>query len=745
MREWSNHKCLDHDDISCQCDSIVTVRPSGIQDQFIIRRSQDGIRRPNSQINTLICMELLMRYQMEGRKIHHALEPDIEVTHKFAVESTRSVSQIDIKPRIAGVSSQPSYQNKMRDVPKWVLLLAQHIDLWYHKKVTSMADRMRNNFFSSIDSVSNGLDGLSTSVQYGIKRVRLGKTYYNPPTLVDLCLQRISFYNTIAATWRGHRCVAYSLDFMDKKKSFILLNEFNVDTSARGPEFEIVRRLVPEAWRLFVVMNGLEKHKNSIVWAYNPVQIVKSLGSLMTSIGLTGGSRITTDFGITKNTGKKIEHIIPTVVTIHEFVVDAARGGRAKHIEGDCVIHTKDEMFSGWCCSEPKLKKLKYKCRLFFIPTFVAVVFARMFSMTRQKIERGRVRIGQVWWYGGAYELAQLLCYERDDVFWSTADVDKLDKNIRDWLLGLYASMMQYYMDYEKMSPGNRKVCERALEEMIYNLCVKVTCFPGFIWRIVVGVMYSGGYETSSGDTFVLIFAYAMYIAYSISKYPQYAQYWNECLGVGTLGIVAYGDDHMCVWPKLTRNILNHKQFSEFTSHFLGLTMRDVNEFNFFLAQVNHATGELMVDGPVFLKRRFIASPFFGTAPVLAWRSNHETVMKLLLNKDWTPTTMVLSCVGMAYDTYGANKLAYDLVREVYIFLQKLDPRTPLQIYNSMKDNLQYASYIKKYEMKLHMQAEEIFNHFPTHEHLLKRNRYIPARCSFITNSFEQDTYVWEE
>jgi len=127
----------------------------------------------------------------------------------------------------------------------------------------------------------------------------------------------------------------------------------------------------------------------------------------------------------------------------------------------------------------------------------------------RMNFERGKViKIGFSPYYGGMYELAVQMNYDNEDIFWVDGDIEGLDKQIKDYILYLYIAAMSRYYNWSGMNHSQTKVITKLLKMLMYHISNKVVLHVGTFWRFMRGIMYSGGKETSHGDSWVMAFCF---------------------------------------------------------------------------------------------------------------------------------------------------------------------------------------------------------------------------------------------
>jgi len=709
--------CRNHNDLTCECDLHLVIKVDKIDTTEIIPRIKGGVRRTVAEMYQLANLHLVEKYEMTPSGIVSRKIPNPRIRHQFIFESGLPPSQVRIRGPMPRIKNRPPNTDVKNNIPEWIAKLCRLADIFYYTQYCGFSTEMiHNSWLESRHLRIDGLSGRDAACQYRLMELK------------DLLMMRMSFYNRLCCEWRGQPTIVCSTDNMTDEKVTKLYSEFKVDNVVRGPTFEYNRTLIPKALELFELMYDLKRFKGKSVWSFNPADLVVAMGQLATSAGLVDCDSADTPFGKISNSGRKSEMLLATMREVYNWLYRTAKG-EIVHITTYDVIRMKIEMVITDMATEEALHKLRFKTREFFIPPYFLVMMGRLFQADRQKMERGVNRIGSVWAYGGAYEFAKLMNYDRDDVEWGTGDIYKLDKHIRDWILALYGAMLTYFMDYDKMTEEDVFIHKRAIEEMVFNLVTKITCHVDAVWCVMVGSMYSGGFETSNGDTWVMIFAYCMFIAHEIERHPHDAADIKRMMLAGILIMVAYGDDHLASWPK-KYSYLNHYNFARFCERYLGLIMRDTKMHKIFLSEVNRA-GELVSAGPVFLKRYFIASPHQHTAPVLPFRPARQSIMKWLTTSSCTSAELLLSSIGMAYDTYGANLPAYKTIEYCRHVIGKEDPRTPREIYNAYKDDPKMSAIIVRMTKKIGISAHEMFAKFPKYEYLVDRNIYDPARCKF--------------
>jgi len=348
-------------------------------------------------------------------------------------------------------------------------------------------------------------------------------------------------------------------------------------------------------------------------------------------------------------------------------------------------------------------------------------------------IERGAmIAIGCTAWHGGWYQIAKYMGYDNPDLFWVDGDITALDKHITDWQLYLYLAAGARYYNWAKMNGSQRRLLKRLYLLLLYHVTNKITLQPGTIWRLIRGVMYSGGKETSHGDSWIMGLIFFLYVEYIRLTYPHAAPFIHRCVINGFIAIIIYGDDHIWCAPKVLRGMMGANSFASFLKEFLGMELRDYREYDSFLSVVNHNTGQMIYAGPRFLKRHFIKN-FLGPecAPVLPFKPYIESLVRLCaVTEEEGVLGAILKAVGQMWDTTGTNLVAYEACKSVYDYVSTLSPKTPLEIYKDWLNDREKYPYIRGIIKKTKMTPEELFETFPTLELLQSRHQWDPVKCN---------------
>jgi hypothetical protein len=265
-------------------------------------------------------------------------------------------------------------------------------------------------------------------------------------------------------------------------------------------------------------------------------------------------------------------------------------------------------------------------------------------------------------WSGGAWLLASRFHAMEEGYTYYSGDFSALDTTIKASLLQLYSAFSDYY--YKKS--GEYYVFKKFLSIACENLTFKCVHFFDNIWRMVYGVMPSGAYETSHGDSWIVSFIYMQYLVAIGDKFPHIKQQIMEQFDLLCLRVVVYGDDSILCVPDFLAEYVNIYGFSEFVSEFYQMTMRDLEQTSDFCSIPNVRTGGIAKYGAVFLSRYFVKRESVtnrtDVPAVLPYREFRKIQKKYAFGsgEKRTPRDHVLAALGMVYDSMGTNLRAYD-------------------------------------------------------------------------------------
>jgi len=325
-------------------------------------------------------------------------------------------------------------------------------------------------------------------------------------------------------------------------------------------------------------------------------------------------------------------------------------------------------------------------------------------------------------WHGGAECLFRYLNGHMRGFIYVDGDIVGLDKHIQDWQLLLYCFGAFPYFDWKNMSEKDATFLEQIMIIWASHVCSKLVCHIGSFWRYMVGQMYSGGKETSHGDSWIMAFLFFCYCQHLKTRNPSRSILIDEFLSRYFITIVVYGDDHIWCAPDCMEDIMNHKTWKSFLKDYCNMELRDENLYRSLLS-IPDGTGRLVVKGPKFLKRYFILNENDdGLAKILPYKEIDEQMVRAMTTETTVAAELIISLIGHAWDTQGTNEEAYHVISELYHRISAYDNRTPMQILESMDIADVSKTRLRRLLRKSGISYSEMFDHFPTLAELRSRH-----------------------
>lgn len=556
-----------------------------------------------------------------------------------------------------------------------------------------------------------------------------------PDTLASLAFKRLSFYETMFGSFNGYRYVVNTSSNLSTDKIIKLFAEFSKPGISRESEYRM-RGLLNRGLRKLEELLNVNAYRGKTVFVYHPSMLKSFVSSTMSSAGIRAGQDSSSMVGNVKCKrtvlGKKFDQFQYYAPRFHEAMVNlfnyGLAGEREKNLfESYCHISMKNEFKFVWPLDGAQAEKLIDKCREFFIPNMMQQFLSKLLMTPRQKYERGDyIRIGQKWTYGGAQDFAVFLLAGHPDIVWHTGDFTKLDKTLKDFLLGYYvASGMGYFTVHQ----SQEKFFQDLFAILIEHVCVKIVNHVGGVWTIMRAFMYSGGFETSHGDSWCVFLIWLMFVLHIADTHLDLAEELIYAIGK-TLRITIYGDDHVWTTPKKYAGFMNEHKFAEFVKEFLQMEIRDALVLDNFFSTVNEA-GEIQRAGVVFLKRYFIFDDSRSKKyPVIyPFKPTHQTMIKLFCSRDSLDVTYVLQSIGQAYDTLGTNPVSYSMCYDFYCYYMR---KVNQPIYKVIAEAIAKSDHVSVSRLmkKSGITLNELSQGFPTLKYLIKRHRIDPTKNS---------------
>ena len=440
-------------------------------------------------------------------------------------------------------------------------------------------------------------------------------------------------------------------------KEISTMKEFATETTWRGDSYHTLRTLIPMAVKMLERALCCEDQVGKHSLYYSPTVLLNMVKGNTSGGILDADSFVYYKGGVkhkVRNGGPKSLLYEAAIREVHRVFYDIAMGYDVIY-QPINVNKIKEEPRYMYTKTIEEISASMWRSREFYIPSFTLSLIAEFLHKERMHFERGKViTIGISGWFGGWYQLATILQWDNEELFWADGDVKSLDKHIPDFALYVYLMAGMRYWSWARFNRHQRTFLRRIYLLLAYHMVNKITLQPGQLWRLIMGVMYSGGPETSHGDSWIMAMIFFSYISYSTIKYPEYAHIINQCLILGFIAIIVYGDDHVWCCPKRLRHIINVRGFALFLKEFWYMDLRDYKEYDFLVSEVDIATGIFRKRGPKFLKRYFIKSFIPNSAPIIPYKETFEPVLRMctVSNHEDFPG-LLLKAIGQAWDSMG--------------------------------------------------------------------------------------------
>lgn len=541
-----------------------------------------------------------------------------------------------------------------------------------------------------------------------------------PHSLTYLAYRRVSLYQTMFTEYAGCRAVVNTSSIINYNKIIKLFSEYAIPATDRKHR-DVLERFLGPAMKLVEEWLGANRHREIVPFRYGPDMLPMFVSHPLSASGIRAGKTTKSTIGGVELretvVGKKLEQFSYYAPLFHECMQLLFKYGldsvefNAK-FQVYCHIALKNEFKFVYPPVDEDCVKLADKCREFFIPNMMMQFLSKLLMTPRQKLERGDwIRIGQKWNHGGAEEFAKFLhANAKIPMVWFTGDFKKLDKTIKDFLLAYYVASGKGYF---RVGKGGEAFFRDLFILLAERINVKLVNHVGGIWTLMLAMMYSGGFETSHGDSWCVLMVWVIYVLYTAEKNPKKKKKIMKHLGY-LIRIAVYGDDHVWCVPWVLRKILNEAGFAEFVKEFFDMEIREPRMITEFFSRVL-PNGELSYAGVVFLKRYFILDTSGGPGfPVVyPFKPTHESLIKLFCSRDGLDVTYVLQAIGQAYDTLGTNAFAYSMIKRFYKYYLGFCGSNVQQVVEEAMAKADMVQ-VNRLLRKANITADELKNGFPT-------------------------------
>lgn len=687
---WSG-ACLDHSQNTCRCTLLVSWDSVPIDPITVERVDRQGkIKTYREQVGEVL-KELAHKYYLKGDEV---------VRKEFSNEDDHDLLELaydyfscESNSRIAPPFHNPNNPKKF-EIPQ----------LPFQEPIV---ERINDNFFKAI----------------GIDRPK-------PNTLAALAYKNLSLYHICYDKYNGFKAMLNTSENMTKDKVAKLYQEF-FQPGVDRLNFHKVQKYLSRALAFTEQALEVSKHKHTVRFMYRPEMLKYFISTPMASSGIRPGGTVVEDHIRFVTGGKKVDQFAYYAKRFNDGIINLRQNGlngerKQRFFEYYCQMSLKNEFKFVYPVTVEDAAKLKNKCREFQIANTMQQMLSKLLMTPRQLLERGDyIRIGQKWNHGGAQDFAEFMLAGHPDIVWHTGDFEKLDKTVKDYLLSLYVASGQQYF---RVARDDSQLLEDLFVLLTEKIAVKIVNHVGGAWTLMKSAMYSGGYETSHGDSWIVLIVWFTYVVYTMDKYPKHADYIKRNL-FKTIKIAVYGDDHVWSTPTKISHILNENLYQAFVLEHFDMKIRDPSTIREFFSTVL-PNGELGTVGVVFLKRYFItdSDPVSGYPFILPFKPTHESLLKLFCSKDGRPSTAVVQAIGQAYDTLGTNRFAYDQIKLYYEYYHKITHMDLVDVVEKFKaDYKNDHVYLNSIRILLGGDLERLVQGFPSYEFLHSLHLYDSA------------------
>jgi hypothetical protein len=312
-------------------------------------------------------------------------------------------------------------------------------------------------------------------------------------------------------------------------------------------------------------------------------------------------------------------------------------------------------------------------------------------------------------------------------------DAKKFDYSVWVKFVDLFYSSM---LIYEKPNSAPYWAKERLLKVVIGEVLCRVTHLFGPVWGQVVGGVPSGCYNTSHMDSWIMLLWIALFGIFQVINAPEEHQERLENLLLNMFGVITYGDD-LLYNPTDDEELspyLSGEAFSSFMKQYFDVDIRDVKSNLQFCSREKN--GFLYETGATYLRHQAVENPLHKTdskqCHLLPYRESREFLIRAAYGR--TPRVrdcfdVILSTIGHAYGTYGANWDAYDRLFFIFDGCCKVLGIEKGEIGDRIRRRLT-TDDIKDLRRK-GVRVQDILNGFPTRQEIIGRNVWDEAYHAF--------------
>jgi len=662
-----SHMIVDN----CDCD--LHVKLVEVESLYVIRRYNGSVRRSITDMYYAACVMITTEWGMENRKLIPKNKMLCPEERRRRIADLRGDNMSAISPYFI---TNRNVKSKSIRIEIFPANLYRAFDLYYLSKIVNediSASYLIENVWMQMRHRRRSNGEMVVACFPNQKFSGHAWEIHDVPSLKNMCLRHLSIFNkAYGGTPEGVPNIAYSMDRVEEKLE-VSIGKLKKPTHSFFGRGQVFGDLHSTILTTMVKLLKVEDFKQTKVWNFENELAKSDDMSLDTSAGLRPEKKREYEIeGIKYNVicvGKKDSQMEYANNAIRKMAADIREGKDPILVDRAWSTVAKNEVLCGRTRAE--ILKLNDKLRLFQIPTVVLSKSQRMIHGFRQKRERGNhIAIGISHWYGGANIIAKKMHWKSGRHIYCTLDFVGLDTTIKAAFLNVYSYFTMYY--YVPGTP-DYDIFIKLLKVVADNLALKVAHVYKDVWKLIYGGMPSGAYETSHGDSWIVMYIIIAYCLNVAKNNPgRYNQIYNALI-TEDMFFYVFGDDTSWAIPLEINDLINIKGLCKFVKVNLQMETRDVVESTRFLSTIEHATGELKDEGVVFLSKYFVArsevTDRTDVAEILPFRPLTKTIKKYAFGDGSfrTPMDRIIAAIGMAYDSFGTNRVAYEFCYFMYV------------------------------------------------------------------------------
>jgi len=301
----------------------------------------------------------------------------------------------------------------------------------------------------------------------------------------------------------------------------------------------------------------------------------------------------------------------------------------------------------------------------FIVPLFIYLITYKFFKWYHDLTNNvGANLIGFTWGHNGCKRLFEHLNWEdKEESEWFGMDISGKDQSSQSAELNMSIADALLMLDLVSMDEKWKRINKALLLYVAQNTSSHYVRWYGNAFRIVVGCLFSGDYNTSDYNTKHII---RMWFSYILHVVPR--EHWKLALTNKSLKLAVQGDDIFGRIPGVLKVWLSGQGFA---TYMLEKHQHKIKPGSFIssptpLTEFDPRTGR--ITGGSLLK---LLQRYFRLNEITGWpepfRPTFVIISKLFgATKAVTPGLFLSKTIGLAYDTMGTNPHCYDLLEKAF-------------------------------------------------------------------------------